>query len=87
MNATPTDFDLDEIKLEISRLPFILDILDIHVWSIDEQENYLLLKVKVSKNVTRKNYSHLKKQIEEKIGVYRVHHSNIEIEYEESSSN
>lgn len=87
MNATPTDFDLDEIKLEISRLPFILDILDIHVWSIDEQENYLLLKVKVSKNVTRKNYSHLKKQIEEKIGVYRVHHSNIEIEYEESGSN
>lgn len=87
MNATPTDFDLDEIKLEISRLPFILEILDIHVWSIDEQENYLLLKVKVSKNVTRKNYSHLKKQIEEKIGVYRVHHSNIEIEYEESSSN
>ncbi len=87
MNATPTDFDLDEIKLEISRLPFILNILDIHVWSIDEQENYLLLKVKVSKNVTRKNYSHLKKQIEEKIGVYRVHHSNIEIEYEESSSN
>ncbi len=87
MNATPIDLDLDEIKLEIGQIPLILEILDIHIWSIDEQENYLLLKVKVSKNVTRKNYSHLKKQIEEKIGVYRVHHSNIEIEYEEGGSN
>lgn len=87
MNATPTDLDLDEFKLEIGRIPFVLNILDIHIWSIDEQENYLLLKIKVSKNVTRKNYSHLKKQIEEKLGVYRIHQSNIEIEYEESGSN
>ncbi len=65
----------------------VLEILDIHIWRMEEQKNYMLLKIKVSKNVTRKNYDHLKQQIKEKMGEYCVHSSTIEIEYEESSSN
>lgn len=87
MPTTPKDIDLDKIKLDICRIPLILEILDIHIWRMDEQKNYMLLKIKVSKNVTRKNYDHLKQQIKEKMGEYRVHSSTIEIEYEESSSN
>ena len=86
MNATPKDIDLDAIKLEIGRIPLVLEIIEIHIWSVGEHENYMLLKIQVSKNVTRKNYDHLKKQIREKLGEYRIQNSTIEIEYEESSS-
>lgn len=83
LEKAPASVDVDVIKDEVSKVNNVLNVHHIHVWSIDGVENFLTMHVLVNKNVTKKNYETVKKNIKECLKKYEINHSTIEIEYED----
>ncbi len=81
LEKSPSFIDIDVIKDHIKKINHILDVHHIHVWSIDGEEAFLTIHVLV-KNVTKKNYELVKKDIKACLAEFNIKHSTIEIEYE-----
>lgn len=69
---TPLDIDIEEIKKELLDIDGVIDIHHIHIWSLDEINNFATLHVVTDKNV--------KEEIRYKMKNHGVENVTIEVE-------
>lgn len=82
VESVPKGIDIENIKENVNQISNVEDVHHVHVWSLDEENIFLTMHVKVSKTVTKKNYEIVKQEIKEVLKEKGIHHSTIEIEYE-----
>ncbi len=78
LEKTPSDIDVDELKKHLEKIKGIDDIHHIHVWTMDNMNNYATLHI-VTKE---KNIKKLKHNIREELIEHNINHVTIEIEDE-----
>ena len=78
LEKTPSDIDISKIKEQVINIQGVKDVHHIHVWSIDGNNNYATMHVKVDNN-----YSKIKKEIKDKLKEQGISHVTIELENEE----
>lgn len=76
----PDDLELEKLKLELRRIPEVVDIHSIQAWSIDSISHSLSLHVVVESSMSMEELDKLKKNIRHVLSHYRVLHSSIEFE-------
>lgn len=82
VESVPRGIDIEDIKKNVNQISNVEDVHHVHVWSLDEESIFLTMHVQVSKTVTKKNYETVKQEIKEVVKEKGIHHSTIEIEYE-----
>ena len=73
---SPSNIDIDELKSHLMKINGIEDIHHIHVWSMDNINNYATLHVVVNKSDTHK----IKEKVREEFLEFNINHVTIEIE-------
>lgn len=76
LEKTPSNVNVDEIKKHLEKIKGIEDIHHIHLWTMDNMNNYATLHI-VTKE---KNIKKLKHEIREELMEHNVNHVTIEIE-------
>ena len=78
LEKTPSDIDIEELKEHLLKIKGIDDIHHIHVWSIDDFNNYATMHI-VTKS---KELLKLKKEIREELKEHNICHAILETEDE-----
>ena len=73
---TPNDINIDELSEHLLKVEGVKDIHHIHVWTMDNINNYATLHV----STNEKNYSKIKHNIREEMEEHGINHVTIEIE-------
>ena len=73
---SPSNVDIDELKSHLMKINGIEDIHHIHVWSMDNINNYATLHVVINKSDTHK----IKDKVREEFLEFNINHVTIEIE-------
>lgn len=80
MEGTPRNIDMQKIIEQFKNRPQIVDIHDLHVWSITSGQNALSCHVVVHENLTFEQCQKLLKSIEHDLLHLNIGHSTIQIE-------
>ena len=78
LEKTPSNISISEIKKHILKIDGVKDVHHIHIWSIDGNQNYATMHVKVDKD-----YLLVKQKIREELKEHEISHVTIELENEE----
>ena len=76
LEKIPKNISLDEVKRSIKDINGIIDIHHIHLWSMDEINNYITMHVVINTNDT----ANIKSQVRQKCKEFGITHVTIEIE-------
>lgn len=85
MEGTPRNVNLDEVISLFKNTPGIVDIHDLHVWSITSGQNALSCHAVVKENITLQQCQKLLKKIEHDLLHLGIGHVTIQIENEDHS--
>lgn len=77
LEKTPQGIDVKEIQKHISEIEGVLDVHHIHIWSLDEQNNYATMHI-----VTNSNAHEMKDKIREELKEHGIVHATLELETE-----
>ena len=76
MLFTPEDIQVEELILEINKLPYVINIHHVHIWQLNEDEVHLEAHVDFMENISLEKFSVFLKEIEtilaEKYGINHV---------------
>ncbi len=78
LEGAPTGINLDEVKQEIENTPGVIQVHDLHIWSLDGEQNFITAHIVVEKDI--KNFNLLKLKILETLAKYDILHSTFEFE-------
>ncbi len=81
VESVPDDIDIEEVIEKVKKVEDVVDVHHVHIWSLDEESIFLTMHVQVDKNVTKKNYEEVKKEIKKVLKEIGIGHSTIELEY------
>ncbi len=87
LEGTPADTDIDEITSTISSDPRVIAVDDLHVWAIKSGYNAVSCHIVINENAVsagRKIVEAIKAALRDSCN---IHHSTIEIEFEDSTNN
>lgn len=79
IQGVPKGINLEDIKKEIEKLPFVADVHHIHVWTTDGKDNYLECHVSL-KDCEYDLDTFLEKINETLVEKFNIHHSTIQLE-------
>ncbi|AWV98820.1 cation diffusion facilitator family transporter [Arcticibacterium luteifluviistationis] len=79
LQGAPENFDIDDIKPKLKTIEGVLNIHDVHVWSMDGEFNVMTVHAVVKENTNR---AAMKKAIRHELQHMDVEHVTIEMEYE-----
>lgn len=85
LQQVPRNVDLDTLENKITSLDNVSSLHDIHLWTLDGQENIITLHVVISPDTGEKRIQELKNAIRLLCGEANIHHATIEIEAENES--
>lgn len=85
LQQVPQNIDLKTLEKCIGTLPGVLSIHDIHLWTLDGEENIITLHVVVSADTKTDRIQTLKQTIRQYCTEADIHHATIEIESENES--
>lgn len=74
LEKVPDDIDACKIKEELCGLDGVIDVRNIHIWSMDGQKNYATMNI-----VASGNPRDIKDKIREKLYEYGIAHSTLEL--------
>jgi cobalt-zinc-cadmium efflux system protein len=80
LQQVPQDINLEKLEKEIENLDGVLSIHDVHLWTLDGEENILTLHIVLAKEVTVEKETEIKGQIRCSCAEAHVHHATIEFE-------
>lgn len=80
MEGTPNNVNIDEVVALFKNTPGILDIHDLHVWSITSDQNALSCHAVVEENLTLKDSQKLLRTIEHQLAHLGIGHMTVQIE-------
>ncbi len=78
LQASPKEHSVDDIKNKLLTMKEVLDVHDIHLWSLDGNTNILTLHVLIEEKTESER---VKEKIKKKLKTMGIEHSTIEIEY------
>ena len=79
---TPRDIDIDQVIGEISSVPGVKGVHDLHIWSLSSSIRVMDAHIYSCETDARKN-ERIKKEIKERLEKFRIFHSTLEFECEE----
>jgi len=81
MQSAPTSVDLSQVETELKAIPSVKGIHDIHVWSLNDRENYFDCHIEVMDNMPMHETDNLRKQIDGLLkSKFDIQHTVIQIE-------
>lgn len=80
MQGTPERFDLQHIKTTILAHPLILDLHDLHVWSLSSKQYILSCHIVVDAQISMRQVQDLLNELEDKIILLGIQHTTIQTE-------
>lgn len=83
LQQVPQNIDLDSLKKKILSLTDIKSIHDIHLWTLDGEENVITLHVVTSAGTSLARWQELKAEIRQLCYDADIHHATIELESEQ----
>ncbi len=82
LQGTPETCDPKEIIPELVKIPDVLDIHDVHLWTMDGEFNVMTIHAVIKKDANR---AEVKSEIRHKLQHMEVGHVTIEIEFEDEA--
>ena len=82
LQEVPQDIDMDTLEKEIISLHGILSVHDLHLWSLDGENNIVTLHAVLPDNFSSKTQQDLKIEIREACERFHIRHATIEFETE-----
>ena len=84
MEKVPDGIDINKIKTDIeTKFESIKDIHHIHVWTMDNINNYMTCHILLKEDMNQNELIDLKKNIKKFIKDYNINHVTLEIEYKD----
>lgn len=80
LQGSPEMISVDEIEKAILKIDNVVDVHDLHVWSVDGQYNVLTVHVVFSNTLPMEQLHNLKSHVREKLLSLGVQHCTIELE-------
>jgi cobalt-zinc-cadmium efflux system protein len=80
LQSTPENVDLPEIEALVMQIPGVLAIHDVHVWSLDGENNVFTTHVVVPNNASHEEMVKIKRKAKEIIETKNISHATLEIE-------
>ncbi len=87
LQEVPRNININKLKEEINSIDKVVSVHDLHIWSLDGQQNILSLHVVLPENTPMYQMSRIKEQIREVAGRHIIGHVTIEAEYFSESQN
>ncbi len=82
LQEAPQDTDIEKLEKSISEIDGILSVHDLHLWSLDGENNILTLHAVLPDNFSGKTQQDLKIEIRETCERFNIQHATIEFETE-----
>ena len=82
MQGVPDNININEVKQTIEAMPDVVDVHDLHLWSLDSEYTIASMHVVVNE-WNQEHQCKLKKQIKEKLNSMEIAHTTIEFEVPE----
>jgi cobalt-zinc-cadmium efflux system protein len=79
---TPRDLNIDQVIGEISSVPGVSGVHDLHIWSLSSSIRVMDAHIYSCETDARKNEK-IKREIKERLEMFRIYHSTLEFECEE----
>lgn len=83
LEKAPDDINVEELKEHILEIEHVKDIHHIHIWSLDNINNYITVHVLLDDKVKIEDIESIKSKIKEEFSEFKIEHSTIEIELKE----
>ena len=80
MQAVPQDQDIEAIKEQITALPEVENIHDIHLWTLDGSSNIFTVHLKVAPQLNLTEVAALKSKVRKLLADRHISHCTIEVE-------
>ncbi|MDR1730267.1 MAG: cation diffusion facilitator family transporter [Prevotellaceae bacterium] len=80
LQGTPTEIDREQLIQKLKRIKNIMNVHDLHIWSLDEEYNVLTVHVILNKALPVEKLTELKKQIRSVLKEEKIQHATIEFE-------
>lgn len=85
MQGVPEHIDIESLKQSLRKIKGVIDVHDIHVWSLEGETDIFTGHV-VVKNYVLQNLDNAKKKIKQELAKHHIEHSTVELESEEFCS-
>ncbi len=82
LQGTPSEIGLPDIKEKLTQLPEIVDLHDIHLWSLDGRSHILTMHVVLWKGVDLDDREGIKRRIRQQLQSLPIGHVTMELEVE-----
>lgn len=82
MDIAPSNINIESLKNNILNIEKIKKIAKLHLWSIDEETNCIVLHIVIDKNCNNEEYIKIKENIKEIVYKYYIQEISIDIDYE-----
>jgi cobalt-zinc-cadmium efflux system protein len=80
LQAVPMDINEEELKNKLLNIPHVIDVHDIHLWTMDGNYNILSIHMVLENNTSMEQAEGIKSKARELLNKLRVHHITIETE-------
>lgn len=85
LEGVPEGIDMEGIHSKIEKIPGVLSVQQLHIWSIDGEENALTIQLSVEGN-DLSDASSIKEMVRDTTSDLKIIHSTIELEWENKSN-
>ena len=82
LQAIPDDVNVEEIKKKILSVPGVVDVHDMHTWSLDGQYNIMTIHVALRQETTMNEGAMIKEEIRHCVQHLNIQHLTVELELE-----
>lgn len=83
LQEVPDYIDIDRVKKEISGIDGILSVHDLHIWSLDGENNIITLHAVISEDASVEDQKNLKNAVRQACESFSIKHATIEFETED----
>jgi len=81
MESTPRDIDLAHFENDLKSIDHVLDVHDLHIWSLDGNYHLMSAHFTVGKELTKQDVINLREATDNLCKGYNIYHTTIEIEF------
>lgn len=85
LQYSPDDIDVKAIKEDIMLIPEVVDVHDVHLWSIDGNYNIFSSHIRTDIDVSLSKVEDLKTRIKDLLTSFGIEHATLEFEFSDSN--
>ncbi len=82
LQAVPDGYDVLNMQMKMRKISGVLDVHDIHLWSLDGENNIISMHCVVDENLDREKTDKIKLKLKRYLNHIKINHATIEVEYE-----